>query len=156
MTTKPFHRRARNRTRSGASSTTSFRHGAVLVELAISMPLLFLAALAASDFGSVVHAYVVVTNAARAGATEGSMNNFTDFTRPNWEEEIRTVVTEEMAGLRAFDASRMDIAIDVTEEDQELFRVAVAVTYPFETIIAWPALPSSVELHYRSQMRRMR
>jgi Flp pilus assembly protein TadG len=132
------------------------RRGAVLVELALALPLLFLAALAASDFGSVVHAYVVTTNAARTGATQGSMNNFTEFTRPQWEEEIRAVVMEELAGMRDFDPSRAEVTIDVTEEDQELFRVAVGVSYPFETVIAWPALPSTVELYYRSEMRRTR
>ncbi len=132
------------------------RVGAVLVELAIALPLMFLAALAASDFGSVVHAYVAVTNAARTGATEGSMNNFTEFTRPNWESEIRSAVVEDMRGLRHFDESELNIDILVTETDDDLFRVAVEVTYLFETVMDWPGLPAAIELHYRSEMRRIR
>ena len=132
------------------------RRGAVLVELAISLPLMFLTALAAADLGSVVHAYVVVTNSARTGATEGSMNNFSAFTREFWESEIRSAVVEDMRGLRGFDEAKVAIDIVVTETDDDLFRVAVDVMYPFDTAVDWPGLPASIDLHYRSEMRRMR
>jgi hypothetical protein len=156
MNATPLHTRTSRVIAAICRRRPRLRVGAVLVELAIALPLMFLAALAASDFGSVVHAYVVTSNSARTGATEGSMNNFTEFTRPHWESEVRSAVVDDMRGLRHFDESKLNIEIQVTETDDELFRVAVDVTYLFETVIDWPGLPAAIELHYRSEMRRIR
>jgi len=131
------------------------RRGVAAVEMAIVAPLLLLFALASADFGRVVHAYAVVSNAARCGAEYGSMHGFTPYTRASWESRIRQRATEEMEGVSGFDAGQMNLTITTSEDGDELLRTAVEVEYPFHTVVNWLGLPSRVTLTHRVEMRRI-
>lgn len=133
----------------------SRRRGAAAVEMAIVEPVLLLFALAAVDFGRVVHHYTVVSNAARAGAEYGSLHGFTTFTRAAWEAGVRAASVDEMLNLPNYSAG--DVAIDVvtTTDGDGLFRVAVSASYPFHTIVAWPGLPTATQLSHRVEMRQI-
>lgn len=134
---------------------STHRRGAAAVEMAIVTPLLLLFAFASADFGRVVHAYAIVSNAARCGTEYGSMHGFTPYTRESWESRIRQIVDEEMQGLSGFDKDQMTLTITTSTDADDLTRAAIEVTYPFHTVVDWVGLPSQVTLRHRVEMRRI-
>jgi Flp pilus assembly protein TadG len=132
------------------------RAGVAATEFAIVCPLLLLLALACSDFGRIAHFHEVVANAARSGAETGATRQFTDFTRPFWEAEIRQSVVSEMQNLQAFDESELSYSLSTTTDVDGLARIVVDVSYPFRTSVTWPGLPSETQLHQRIAFRQFR
>jgi Flp pilus assembly protein TadG len=132
------------------------RDGAATLELAVVMPLVLLLAFACVDFGRVVHAYVIVSNAARCGAEEGSMNYFTNYTRSSWETNVKEAVSDEMQGLHGFDSTKLQTTITTATDSDGLFRITLQATYPFQTIVNWPGVPSQVTLSRSVVMRQNR
>lgn len=130
--------------------------GAAAVEMAVVLPMVLLLTFAAVDLGRVVHAYLAVSNAARAGAGYGSMHEFTDYTRPSWESQIRSTIEDEMQGLNGFSAANLQSTYTTTTDSDGLFQVKVKVSYPFSTVIAWPGVPSQVSLSHEVEMRQIR
>jgi hypothetical protein len=124
--------------------------------LALTLPLLILFALAATDFGRVVHAHVAVGNAARAGAVHGSMHNYTSLTEPQWRADIEQAIREELQGMKDFDDSKLEVTVTTADDGDDLFRVAGEVRYPFTTVISWPGFPAEIVLFERSEMRQIR
>jgi Flp pilus assembly protein TadG len=132
------------------------RRGAAAVEMALVLPLILLLAFAVADFGRVVHAYLVVSNAARCGAEYGSMHEFTVYTRSSWEAQIRSVMEGEMSGLQGFSATNLQSTYTTTTDSDGLFQVRVGATYPFTTIVSWPGIPAQVLLSHQVEMRQVR
>ena len=132
------------------------RRGAATVEFALVLPVVMLFALACADFGRVVHAYVVVSNAARCGAEFGGMHKFTDFTQPHWEAELRTQVEAEMQTLSGFEVGNLESTVTTSEDSDGLAEVTVTVRYPFRTAVTWPGVPTQVDLNHRVVMRQIR
>lgn len=137
------------------STGDSDRRGVAAVEMAIVAPVLLLFALAAVDFGRIVHHYTVVSNAARAGAEYGSMHGFTTFTRSTWEASVRAAVGDEMQSLANLTSGDLTVEVATTVDGDGLFRCAVQASYPFRTIIDWPGLPAITQLSHRVEMRRI-
>src|SRR5258708_3931374 len=92
------------------------RRGTAAVEMALVLPLILLLAFAVADFGRVVHAYLVVSNAARCGAEYGSMHEFTAYTRSSWQAQIRSVIEGEMSGLQGFSATNLQSTCTTTTD----------------------------------------
>ena len=132
------------------------RTGAATVEMALVLPVVLLFAFACVDFGRVVHAYVVVSNAARCGAEYGSMHKFTTYTHPFWESEVRLAIEQEMEGLASFDAGNLQTTLTTSTDADGLFRLDVEVRYPFQTVVHWPGVPSQTVLNHRVSMRQIR
>jgi Flp pilus assembly protein TadG len=130
--------------------------GAAAVEFALTIPLMVLLALASVDFGRISHFDEVVANAARAGAAAGAARQFTDFTRVDWESQIRDTVLHEMQNLPEFDGGSVTCSIQTTTDTDGIVKVRVEVSYPFRTIVDWAALPSEVILHGRCEFRQFR
>jgi Flp pilus assembly protein TadG len=130
--------------------------GVAAVEFALILPLVLLLTLACVDLGRVVHAYLVVSNAARCGAQYGSMHEFTNYTRPSWESQIRTAIEGEMNGLRGFSSSNLQSTYTTTTDSDGLFQLVVKVNYPFNTIVTWPGVPSQLVLSHQVEMRQIR
>lgn len=136
--------------------TNGARTGVAATELAVILPLLLLLVLAATDFGRIVHAYVVVSHGARAGAGYGSTHRFSAINRTSWETQIRQAVHRELAGLPEFNAANLQITIETTAESTDQVRVAVSVTYPFKTAVSWIGIPDEVQLAHRVEFRQYR
>lgn len=130
--------------------------GLAAVETAIVLPVVLLLTFAAVDFGRIVHAYIAVSNAARCGATNGSMHEFTASTRSTWESRIRSAMEDEMAGLPGFAAANLQSEVSTTTDGDGLFEVTVRASYPFNTIVKWPGLPASATLSHAVVMRQIR
>jgi Flp pilus assembly protein TadG len=132
------------------------RCGTAATELALALPLLMLLALAASDFGRVFHAREIVSNAARTGASAGACRGFTPITRQAWEEHVRESATEEMQSLASFQEADMTYDLEVTDEATDFPRTAVTITYLFRSLVAWPGLPTEIEIRERVEVQRFR
>jgi len=131
--------------------------GAATLELVLLLPLILLFGFASADFGRIVHAYLAVANAARTGAEYGSMHGFSSYTQPFWESSVRQAVQDEMQGLSGFDAANLQTEIPAPTTDSDgFYRVRVQVTYPFQTIVSWPGLTRTTQLHHEVEMRQIR
>jgi hypothetical protein len=54
------------------------------------------------------------------------------------------------------DPAALQVTSTHTTESTGLWRVEVAVTYPFETVVPWPLLPNQVNLRRAVVMRGIR
>lgn len=132
------------------------RRGAAAVELAIVLPVLMGIALASTDFGRIISAYLVVSNAARAGAEYGASNRFTSFSRGSWETQVNQAAAQELQNLASYSAANQTIALTTTTDSQGEIQVSVNVTYQFQMIVSWIGLPSTVVLRHQVLMRQYR
>ncbi len=132
------------------------RRGAALVEFAITCPLLILFALATADFGRIVAAYQTVANAARLSSEYGSTHGHSAYTQAAWLAEVRQTVTDELQNQSGFNAANLTVNIATTPDADGLDQVSVDVLYPFQTVVAWPGLPSTVNVRHAVIMREIR
>ncbi|HUT14609.1 MAG TPA: TadE family protein [Thermoguttaceae bacterium] len=131
------------------------RRGVAAVEMAIILPLLVTIVLGCVDLGRFAHAFIAVNNAARAGAGFACLHPFTTTTQSKWHQQIRQTVETEL-GTR-FDPSKLDVPLpDVSIEPDGRKRVRVEVSYPFETVVRWPLLPTEMNLRRAVEMRFIR
>lgn len=137
-------------TRHGWLRTT--RSGAALVELAIILFLLFAIVFGCVDFGRFASTSIAVTNAAREGASFGSSNPFTIGTQELWNERIRAAVQEELSSIAKFSPDELVVGISNVTTGENQSRVRVKVTYPFEPIVPWLAIPSRLEITQTAEM----
>jgi Flp pilus assembly protein TadG len=148
-------------TSTAGRSTAGFRRrsrrcGAAAVEMALVLPLVLLLTFAAVDFGRVVNAYLVVSNAARCGAEYGSMHEFTAYTQSTWQAQVQSAMTAEMQGLQGYSAANLQSTITSTTDGNGLFVLSVTASYPFTTIVNWPGIPAQVQLSHQVTMRQIR
>lgn len=122
----------------------------------MALPILMLLALACADFGRVMHHYQIVSNAARTGADAGALHKVTTFTQAVWEADIREAVLEELANLPNFDEGSLEFDLTTNVDANDLTTVRVEISYPFESVVAWPLLPHIVELRALSKIRQFR
>jgi Flp pilus assembly protein TadG len=132
------------------------RRGTWAVECAIALPILLLLALGSVDFGRIPYFHQIVANAARTGAETGATHGFTSFTRATWETGIENAALREMQNIPDFDPAQMTYELTTTTNADGLERIVVEVSYPFETRIEWPGLPTEVDLHKRVEVLQFR
>jgi Flp pilus assembly protein TadG len=131
-------------------------HGVAATELALTLPIVLLFAFASADFGRIAHFDQVVSNAARTGAESAAIHKFTEFTRPDWEADVRQAVVDEMSNIPGYEDSKLVYELSATTDADGLARIVVDVGYPFRTVVAWPGLPTQVNLHQRFETREFR
>jgi Flp pilus assembly protein TadG len=138
------------------------RRGAALAEFAIILPLLVTVVLACVDFGRFASAYILVTNAARAGAQYGVMNNFTSSTLTAWQNGVRNAALAEVGSGSSSNLTVLTptTTTDTSASENGLKRVQVTVQYNFRTVVPWNwsglGLPSQVTLQQKVEMRMIR
>ncbi len=125
-----------------------------MLEFALILPLLLTLVLGCVDFGRFLYTYVAVHNGARAGCGVASFHPPTPATLPQWKSAVLAAVEDEMSD---FDAAQITLADPVLIDETNSFRrVQVTVTYPFDTIVNWPAIPSHLDLGHTIEMRIIR
>src|SRR5215204_5140225 len=132
------------------------QQGVAATELALTLPIILLFAFAGADFGRIAHFDQVVSNAARTGAECGAIHKFTEFTRPDWDADVRQAVTDEMSNIPDYDDSKLAYELTTSTDADGLARIVVDVRYPFRTVVAWPGLSREVNLHQRFETREFR
>src|SRR5438046_9117763 len=128
------------------------RRGAAAVEFLLILPLLLALVLGCIDFGRFAYTYIAVANAARAGAGYGIMNPYLPSDQPAWATQIQETARDEMNQQIGYVRTSLAVtATAIPEKDAGgtltgRQRVRVDASYPFQTLIPWPFLPSSVTL----------
>lgn len=131
-----------------ASLPRGGRRGTTALELVCVLPVLIGLVLGATDFGRFAQFTNVLSNSARVGAEYGATHRRTVLNAATWEQRIIDAVTAEAAHLPDFDADRLVVNVN-TSQDDGLLLVEVEAVYPFETIVDWPGLPGQTELRER-------
>lgn len=136
---------------SKASSATTQRNGTSAVECAVVLPLMLTIAIGCTDFARAIHVDIVITNCARVGTDYAATHRFSSDTRSSWVEQITAIVTEEASTIPDFDDSKFSVEVtDAPLGDRVL--VSVTCNYRFERVVAWPGLPSNIELTHTVAM----
>ena len=157
--TNPIHDRSTDYGRSSLSHNKRFpspREGTVAADFAIALSCFLLIAIGLCDFGLIVHYHQIVANAARTGAESGATLQYTDFTLPAWEASIHRAVIHEMENIPDFDEGRMEYELSTTVDADGMTQIAVEISYPFHTVVSWPALPNEVMLFKHAEYRQFR
>jgi Flp pilus assembly protein TadG len=137
------------------SSRSQRSRGVAAVELGLILPVLMLIVLGAIDFGRFAYSYIAVTNAARAGAGFGIMHPYTTATESAWQADVRQAVLDELATVVDPNDVTVTTPPRVVEKDG-LQRITVTVSFPFQTLIAWPGIPNQLTLTRSIVMRVIR
>jgi Flp pilus assembly protein TadG len=132
------------------------RRGGTAVEFALVLPVLTTIVLGCIDFGRFGYSYIAVTNAARAGAGYGSTHTYTTSTQAQWTANVQQAVQNEMSSLSGFDATKLSVTVTPIQETSPAWRVQVAVSYPFQTAVQWPGVPSSITMQQTVVMEAIR
>ena len=137
------------------------RRGAAAAEFALIAPLLTTIALGTVDFGRFAYNYIAVTNAARAGAEYGMMNNFTASTQSTWNTNVTQAAKDEMTSqVGSGNIGNLTVNVATTTDSNGAKRVQVTATYPFTTIVNWQwtgmGIPSSFNMKRKVEMRIIR
>jgi Flp pilus assembly protein TadG len=129
------------------------RRGAAAVELAVVLPLLIVLVLGCVDFGRFASSYIAVTNAARAGAGYGIMNNYTSSTLTTWQSGIVSAARAE-----GFLGTNVSVATPVVVLDATtgLRKLQVTASYTFNPIVPWPGIPSTLSMSRMVELRMIR
>jgi Flp pilus assembly protein TadG len=126
------------------------------------LPVLVTVVLGCVDFGRFACNYIALANAARAGASYGSMNNYTASTLASWKTGVGQAAKDEMTQqVGAANIGNMVVTVpDPTQDANGLRRVRVTVSYPFTTVVNWSwsglGLPHTMTLQQQAEMRLIR
>ncbi len=121
-----------------------------MLEFALILPLLMTIVLGCVDFGRFVYTYIAVHNAARAGAGAVMDKNIGGNVTPILISNVNAAVQLDMSNF-TFPAGFAP-SVELIRESN-VRRVRVGVTYPFDTLIPWPGIPSHLDLTHSVEMR---
>lgn len=123
------------------------RSGAATVELSVLLPVLLFLFLAGLDYARVFYASLIVAHCARNGALFASDANVAG--RTNFETLEEAVLA---------DASDLSDTLQVSSLEGTDSRgygwVEVTVMYPFRTVVAYPGIPTQVDITRTVRMRK--
>lgn len=135
------------------------RRGAILVELAIILPLLLLFAGGIVDFSRFAQFYVAVSDAAGNGARFASFHPYTDATSAAWSTKTRAAVTASMDGVPGFRSDRLTIegpTVVQGLDGGQVKNARLTVSYRFSPIVQWPGIPRETTVRRTVEMKLVR
>ncbi|MCC9601693.1 pilus assembly protein [Stieleria sp. JC731] len=132
------------------------RTAVAAVEFAILAPILLLFAFACVDFGRALGIRSIVCNAARSGATYGASHQFTEFSRGSWEQQVQAAIADEFASLPPIETGPIESNLTVNEVSSGFHYVRIDVGYLFTPIVAWPGIPSEVNIRHHVEFKQFR
>lgn len=122
------------------------RAGAAALEMALILPLLIPIVLFGVDFARFAYTDIAVANAAREAANYAALHPRTTATATMWVTAVEQAAKDDLGcsdPQSGFQAAKVvfspppTIVSEGTSGDQ---RAVVSVSYPFTTIVNWPAL----------------
>jgi Flp pilus assembly protein TadG len=134
----------------GSSSTNrrkrsrGSRKGAVLVELAIALPLLLAILGGTLDLCRFGYYFIALGHAVGSGARYATNHPFSGTTQAWWQEKVRQVVTDEMSGVSNFSLADFSMPAPTYSAaySQNVKVVRLEASYTFRTVVSWPLLPN--------------
>lgn len=135
------------------------RRGAILVELAIILPLLLLFAGGIVDFSRFAQFYVAVSDAAGNGARFASFHPYTEATSAVWSTKTRAAVTASMDGVPGFRSDRLTIegpTVVQGLDGGQVKNARLTVSYRFSPIVQWPGIPRETTVRRTVEMKLVR
>lgn len=135
---------------------TRRRSGAAATELAITLPLLLLLAFGCVELGRATATYMMVSEAARAGAQYGATHGYTTYTYSSWQSQVIQEVQNEAQGNQPFESNLLTVIVDTVPESGGYNLATVTANYRFSTITQWPGLPQEFTMTHSVSMRRFR
>jgi len=143
----------------------TFEEGGALIELALTLPLLFIMLLGAAEFARVAYGAIEVTNAARAGVAYGSQSPEAAADSPS----ITTSSQSDSANINSLSVPTATqvcycsdgalisdcsaAAASCTSPKRIKHYVQVNTQYTMDPLIHVPGLPTSYTLHGQALMR---
>lgn len=135
-------------------------NGGSLVEMALTLPLLFLLLFGAVDFGRAYYLAMEVAGAAHAGAEYGAQN-------PTDIAGIRTAALTDAPDVPGLTVSTPSFGCECSDGTSfsasctvapsctynVVYRVTVSVSASYKPLIPWPSIPSSMTLTNSATMR---
>src|SRR5262249_6788251 len=123
------------------------------------LPVLILIMLVCIDYGRFAATYVAVTNAARAAAGFG-ITHPVNASDPNalatWVSQVQQRGRDELTGQNGCDPARLTMTPTILVQSNSR-RIRVVAQYDaFQTIVAYPGLPSSVIMTRSVEMPAIR
>src|SRR6266540_111033 len=118
------------------------RRGTAAVELALLLPFLCFAFVAAVDFARVFYYSIAVSNCARNGALYGSADQ---------AHALDSAGITAAAQVDAVNLSQLGVTSSTDSSTSPTY-VQVTVTYPFTTITNYPGIPNQVNLNRTVRM----
>ena len=137
------------------------RTGHAILELAILVPALMLFLFGAADFGRIFYASMEVANAAAAGAIYGAQTVGTAKNLSRIQQAARNEAQDLKASslsvtasqfCQCSDGSSVPCSGSCASGRVELY-VSVTATYPFQTLVNYPGIPSQTTISKTSVMR---
>jgi hypothetical protein len=117
-----------------------------LVELALIAPILIVWLLIAADFGRAFTSYIVVTSAAREGASFGSVSEEN-------AEDAAAVRSAALAGNPTIWGSAPSVSSLVATDEFGYDYVEVTVDYEFSPLFPMPPIPETIDMSRTVRMR---
>lgn len=138
------------------SHSKHLRRGGAALEFALVLPVLMMLVLGVVDFARIYSTAMALRSAARVGAEQGATHRLTPLTQVAWDNRVRTAVLEAMQSAPQFNSSNLTISTASSTNVAGQLSVEVSTEYPFQTIVNWPGLPSTVTLRSRVAMEQYR
>jgi Flp pilus assembly protein TadG len=130
------------------------RAGAAATELAMVLPLVLMLAFGCAEIGRALSIYMMVSDAASAGAVYGAMHGYTSYTQSSWENQIIQEVQNAAQGNASFNSSNLSVTVTTTSETGGYNLTTVTASYNFETITALSTLPTQFAIVHTVAIRR--
>ena len=144
-----------NRSASRRQHRRQRRRGAAAVEFGLVLVPLTAIVFGCLDFGRFAHTYIAVTNAARAGAGLVTMHQVSLTTWPIAVANTRDAALNELGP--DFDPAKVTVQPTLITNEDGSRSLQVDVSYPFQTKVAWPLVPSNViTITRRAEMQFVR
>jgi Flp pilus assembly protein TadG len=130
------------------------RPGAAATELAMVLPLVLMLAFGCAEIGRALSIYMMVSDAARAGAVYGATHGYTTYTQSSWENQVVQEVQNAAQGNASFNSNNLSVTVTTTSESGGYSLTTVTASYNFDTITELSTLPAQFVIRHTVAMRR--
>jgi Flp pilus assembly protein TadG len=126
--------------------TAKRRKGAVLVELAIALPILLAVLGGTLDLCRFGYYFIALGHAVGSGARYATNHPFSGTTQAWWQAKVMQVVTDEMSGVSNFNPADFVMLAPTYSAaySQNVKVVRLEASYTFRTVVSWPLLPNTM------------
>ena len=129
------------------------RAGAVLLEFAITIPVMMILAIAVLDFSRLSYYRFLVADAAGAASRYAAFHPVTDVSYNVWMQKLDTIARNTIEGSPWASASDLIVYPAVlNQENPGDTRVIIKMEYVYHATIPWPGLPSEATVRSTVQI----